>query len=152
MNNGAPARSRTQNLLIRSQALYPVELQARIVLILHFMEKNINFIVKENENNLRVDVLINKREELISRTRIKNLILKEKLKLNDEIIKNPSKKVLTGDKLSLNIPEPQEASLKPYDFKLDIVYEDNDLLVINKPAGIIMHPGAGNYDLSLIHI
>ncbi|MDB2359173.1 hypothetical protein N9V69_04075 [Candidatus Pelagibacter bacterium] len=56
------------------------------------MEKNINFIVEENENNLRVDVLINKREELISRTRIKNLILKEKLKLNDEIIKSPSKK------------------------------------------------------------
>jgi 23S rRNA pseudouridine1911/1915/1917 synthase len=62
------------------------------------MEKNINFIVKENENNLRVDVLINKREELISRTRIKNLILKEKLQLNNKIIKNPSKKVLTGDK------------------------------------------------------
>ena len=50
------------------------------------MEKNINFIVEENENNLRVDVLINKREELISRTRIKNLILKEKLKLNDKFI------------------------------------------------------------------
>ena len=115
------------------------------------MEKNINFIVEENENNLRVDVLINKREELISRTRIKNLILKQKLKLNDEIIKNPSKKVLTGDKLSLNIPEPQEASLKPYDFKLDIVHEDNDLLVINKPAGIIMHPGAGNYDETIVN-
>ena len=43
------------------------------------MEKNINFIVKEDEKNLRVDVLINKREELVSRTRIKNLILKEKL-------------------------------------------------------------------------
>ena len=115
------------------------------------MEKNINFIVEENENNLRVDVLINKREKLISRTRIKNLILKEKLKLNDEIIKNPSKKVLTGDKLSLNIPEPQAASLKPYDFKLDIVHEDNDLLVINKPAGIIMHPGAGNYDKTIVN-
>jgi 23S rRNA pseudouridine1911/1915/1917 synthase len=76
------------------------------------MEKNINFIVGENENNLRVDVLINKREEMISRTRIKNLILKEKLKLNDEIIKSPSKKVLTGDKLSLNIPEPQESFVK----------------------------------------
>ena len=49
------------------------------------MKKNINFIVKENEKNLRVDVLINKREELISRTRIKNLILKEKLTLNNEI-------------------------------------------------------------------
>ena len=115
------------------------------------MEKNINFIVEESENNLRVDVLINKREELISRTRIKNLILKNKLKLNDNIIKSPSKKVVTGDKLSLNIPEPEEASLKPYEFKLDIIYEDEDLLVINKPAGIIMHPGAGNYDKTIVN-
>jgi 23S rRNA pseudouridine1911/1915/1917 synthase len=115
------------------------------------MEKNINIIVDENENNLRVDVLINKREKLISRTRIKNLIIKEKLKLNDEIIKSPSKKVLTGDELSLNIPEPEEASLKPYDFKLEIIYEDEDLLVINKPAGIIMHPGAGNYDKTIVN-
>jgi 23S rRNA pseudouridine1911/1915/1917 synthase len=115
------------------------------------MEKNINFIVEEVENNLRVDVLINKREELISRTRIKNLILKEKLKLNNEIIKSPSKKVTTGDKLSLQIPEPEETSLKPYDFKLEIIYEDNDLLIINKPAGIIMHPGAGNYDKTIVN-
>ena len=115
------------------------------------MKKNINFIVKETENNLRVDVLINKREELICRTRIKNLILKEQLKLNNEIITNPSKKVLTGDKLSLQIPEPKEASLKPYNFKLEIIHEDDDLLVINKPAGIIMHPGAGNYDKTLVN-
>ena len=115
------------------------------------MKKNINFIVEENENNLRVDVLINKREEIISRTRIKNLILKEKLKLNNKIIKNPSKKVATGDKLSLNVPEPEEVSLKPYDFKLEIIHEDKDILVINKPAGIIMHPGAGNYDKTIIN-
>ncbi len=50
------------------------------------MEKSINFIVEEEEKNLRVDVLINKRDEIISRTRVKNLILKEKLKLNNEII------------------------------------------------------------------
>ena len=115
------------------------------------MEKNINFIVKESENNLRVDILINKREVLISRTRIKNLILKEKLKLNDEVIKSPSKKVITGDKLSLKIPEPEQASLKPYDFKLEIIHEDDDLLIINKPAGIIMHPGAGNYDKTIVN-
>jgi len=115
------------------------------------MKKNINFIVKESENNLRVDVLINNREKLISRTRIKNLILKEKLKLNNEIIKSPSKKVLTGDQLTLKIPEPEEASLKPYDFKLEILHEDENLLVINKPAGIIMHPGAGNYDKTIVN-
>jgi len=115
------------------------------------MEKNINFIVEENENNLRVDVLINKKEMLVSRTRIKNLILKEKLKLNGEIIKSPSKKVFTGDKLSLQIPEPEKASLKPYDFKLEIIHEDEDLLIINKPSGIIMHPGAGNHDQTIVN-
>ena len=115
------------------------------------MEKNINFIVKEDEKNLRVDVLINKREELISRTRIKNLILKEKLTLNNEIIKSPSKKVSIGDTINLKIPEPEIASLKPYKFKLEIIYEYADLLVINKPAGIIMHPGAGNHDKTLVN-
>ncbi len=93
------------------------------------MEKSINFIVEEEEKNLRVDVLINKRDEIISRTRVKNLILKEKLKLNNEIIKSPSKKVSIGDVVNLVIPEPEIASLKPYDFKLNIVYEDSDLLV-----------------------
>ena len=108
------------------------------------MKKNINFIVEESENNLRVDILINKREGSISRTRVKNLILEKKLKLNNEIITSPSKKVLTGDELNLEIPEPKQASLKPYNFKLEIIHEDEDLLIINKPAGIIMHPGAGN--------
>ena len=115
------------------------------------MEKNINFIVKEKEKNLRVDVLINKRDELISRTRIKNLILKERLKLNNKIIKNPSKKVSVGDSIDFQIPEPETVSLKPYKFRLEIVYEDKDLIVINKPAGIIMHPGAGNYDKTIVN-
>ena len=115
------------------------------------MEKNINLIVEEDENNLRLDVFINKREGSISRTKIKNLIIKEKLLLNNEIIKSPSKKVSTGDKVILHIPEPEKASLKPFNFKLEIIYEDKDLLVIDKPAGIIMHPGAGNYDKTIVN-
>ncbi len=115
------------------------------------MEKNINFIVKTSENNLRIDVLINKKENLISRTRIKNLILKEKLKLNGEVLKNPSKRVITGDKINLLVSEPEKTSLKPYNFKLKIVYEDDDFLIIDKPAGIIMHPGAGNYDKTIVN-
>ena len=49
------------------------------------------------------------------------------------------------------IPEPTKASLKPYNFKIDIIYEDNDLLVLNKPAGIVIHPGAGNYDNTIVN-
>jgi 23S rRNA pseudouridine1911/1915/1917 synthase len=115
------------------------------------MEKKINLIVGDDENNLRLDVFVNKRQKLISRTRIKNLILKEKLKLNNVIVNNPSKKIVSGDEINLQIPEPKNSSLKPYDFKLEIVYEDDDLLVINKPAGIVMHPGAGNYDETIVN-
>ena len=115
------------------------------------MKKNIRLIVLEDEKNLRVDVLINKREKLISRTRIKNLILKGKLIFNNKVIKDPSKKVNVGDKLNFEIPSPEKASLKPYVYKLEIIYEDKDLLVINKPAGIVMHPGAGNYDKTIVN-
>ena len=87
----------------------------------------------------------------MSRTRIKNLILKKKLKFNNQVIINPSKKVSLGDKIMLEIPEPKKASLKPYDFKLDVVHEDDDLMIINKPSGIIMHPGAGNYDQTIVN-
>ena len=57
------------------------------------MEKKINLIVKDEDKNLRVDVFINKKENDISRTRIKNLILDKKLKLNNKIIIDPSKKI-----------------------------------------------------------
>jgi len=115
------------------------------------MNRIINLLVKTEENNQRVDAFINNKEKSLSRTRIKNLILKKNLKLNSQILISPSKKVSTGDQLSLEIPEPKLASLKPYKFKLDIIYEDKDMIIINKPAGIIMHPGAGNYDNTIVN-
>ena len=115
------------------------------------MEKKINLIVKEVDKNLRVDVFINKKENNLSRTRIKNLILNKKLKLNNKNMIDPSKKVSTGDIIDLIIPEPKKASLKPYRYKLDIVFEDEDLIVLNKPAGIVMHPGAGNFDNTIVN-
>tara|TARA_B100000609_G_scaffold194933_1_gene188219 strand:+ start:16 stop:1029 length:1014 start_codon:yes stop_codon:yes gene_type:complete len=115
------------------------------------MKKKINLIVNDEDKNLRVDVFINKKEDKISRTRIKNLILNRNLKLNDIVIKDPSKKIITGDRLELVIPEPIKASLKPYKYKLDIIYEDEDLIVLNKPAGIVMHPGAGNFDKTIVN-
>ena len=115
------------------------------------MKKIIDLLVGSQENNTRVDVFISKKEILLSRNRIKNLILKKKLKLNNKILTSPSKKVLTGDKLILEIPEAEKTSIKPYDLKLNIVYEDKDMLVINKPAGIVIHPGAGNYDNTIVN-
>ena len=115
------------------------------------MEKKINLIVTEIDQNTRVDLFINKHNKEISRTRIKNLILNKNLKINDKIIIDPSKKIFIKDNISIRIPEPKKASLKPYKYNLDIVYEDDDLIVINKPAGIVIHPGAGNYDNTVVN-
>ena len=115
------------------------------------MKNTINLIVKDSENSQRVDQFISIREKDLSRTRVKNLILNKKLKINKKTITDPSKKISTNDYIFLEIPEPKKASLKPFKFKLDIVYEDKDLLVINKPAGISMHPGAGDYDETLVN-
>ena len=115
------------------------------------MEKKISLIVDESSKNLRVDVFINNKESNISRTRIKNLIINKKLKINNKIIFDPSKKISKDDNIDLIIPEPKKASLKPYKFKLDIIFEDNHLIVLNKPAGIVMHPGAGNFDNTIVN-
>ena len=115
------------------------------------MEKKINLIVKEDDINLRVDVFINKNQIEVSRTRIKKLILDKKLKLNNKLLEDPSRKISIGDIIELTIPEPKKASIKPYKFKLDIKYEDEDLIVLNKPAGIVMHPGAGNFDNTIVN-
>ena len=115
------------------------------------MKKKINLIVEEDNKGSRVDIFIHKKQNDISRTRIKNLIISKKLKINNKIIIEPSKKIFIGDRINLIIPEPKKASLKPYNFKLDIIFEDNDLIVLNKPAGIVMHPGAGNFDNTIVN-
>tara|TARA_B100001540_G_C15738472_1_gene611040 strand:+ start:33 stop:1013 length:981 start_codon:yes stop_codon:yes gene_type:complete len=115
------------------------------------MKNTINLIVDNNESGQRIDLFIANRESQLSRSRIKNLILGKKLKINEIVIDNPAKKTAHGDKIKLEIPEPKKASLKPYNYKLDIVHEDDDLIIINKKAGISMHPGAGNYDKTLVN-
>ena len=115
------------------------------------MKNTINLIVKDDEKGQRVDQFISNKEKNLSRTRIKNLILNKKLKINKKTITDPSKKICSDDSINLEIPVPKKTSLKPFNFKLDIVYEDKDLIVVNKPAGISMHPGAGDYDKTLVN-
>ncbi len=115
------------------------------------MKNIINFIVKEDDNNKRVDMILANHDKSLSRTRVKNLILDSKLKINESIVKDPSIKTKLNDKIELEIVEPKKQSLKPYEFKLNIIYEDEDLIVIDKPSGISMHPGVGNYDNTIVN-
>tara|TARA_B100000131_G_C18079071_1_gene597532 strand:+ start:63 stop:1043 length:981 start_codon:yes stop_codon:yes gene_type:complete len=115
------------------------------------MKKIINLIAEKQDFNIRVDTFISNNINELSRTRVKNLILNGGLKINKIVIYDPSKKISKTDVINLEIPEPKKASLKPYKYDLDIVYEDNDLILINKSAGISMHPGAGNYDKTVVN-
>tara|TARA_B100000579_G_scaffold416639_1_gene412420 strand:+ start:478 stop:1284 length:807 start_codon:yes stop_codon:yes gene_type:complete len=115
------------------------------------MKNFINLIVAENEQDQRIDRYISNNKKDLSRTRVKNLILNKKLKINGIVVNDPSKKIKTGDDVFLSIPNPKKTSLKPFNYKLDIIFEDKDLIIINKSAGISMHPGAGDYDKTLVN-
>ena len=115
------------------------------------MKKIINLLVGTQDDILRVDQFINKYEKDLSRSKIKNLILKKNLSINNKLNEDPSKKIKINDKISLIIPEPEEVNLKPFEYKIEIIYEDNDLIVLNKKADISMHPGAGNKDRTLVN-
>jgi len=114
--------------------------------------KNIITLVVDSEfEGKRIDVFIANKKEDLSRTRVKNLIINGNLNINNQLVKDPSKKIFALDRIEIMIPEPKKASLKPFKYKLNIVHEDDDLLVIDKLAGISMHPGAGNYDNTIVN-
>ena len=115
------------------------------------MKNIIKLIVGDSEKEIRIDLFLSNKKKELSRTRVKNLILKEKLKINKSVVKDPSKKISAGDNIIFEIPDPKKASLKPYEYKLDIIHEDSDLIVINKNAGISMHPSVGNYDNTIVN-
>ena len=115
------------------------------------MKNIINLVVDQKSQGKRLDSYIAEKKEELSRTRVKNLIINGSIKVNNEEVKEPSKKIFEEDTITLNIPKPKKASLKPYKYKLNIIYEDEDLLVIDKLAGISMHPGAGNYDNTIVN-
>ena len=115
------------------------------------MKNTIKLIVGDSEKEIRIDSYLTNKKKELSRTRVKNLILKEKLKINNSLVKDPSKKISAGDNIIFEIPDPKKVSLKPYEYKLDIIHEDSDLIVINKNAGISMHPSVGNYDNTIVN-
>ncbi len=108
-------------------------------------------IVPDTLANMRLDKVLAVLCPDLSRSRLKVLIENGEVFLNDRLCEDASLKVLAGQSISLTIPEPVEASPKAENIPLDIVYEDDDLLVINKQAGLVVHPGAGNWTGTLVN-
>ena len=112
------------------------------------MDTRILKLTKEDEGK-RIDKLVSEKIGL-SRNTIQRLIEEEKITVNDKKTKT-SYKVKTGEKIKVIMEEAQEISLKPEDIELDVLYEDNDIIVINKAKGMVVHPGNGNPDGTLVN-
>ena len=104
----------------------------------------------EDNNNLRIDKYILSLYSEYTRNNIQNLIDKGAVTVNGKNIKS-NYKVRLGDEIVLNIPKPKELDVKAENIPLDIVYEDDDILVINKPKGMVVHPACGNYEGTLVN-
>ena len=108
------------------------------------------FIVEREEIGKRLDAYLSLKNEKISRTMVQKLIEEGNILVNG---KNPkaSYKVSEGDKITLEEIEPKEISLKAQDIAVDIIYEDKDIIVVNKPKGLVVHPANGNPDGTLVN-
>ncbi len=107
------------------------------------------FLINKSQDGERVDIFLAKKIKTFTRSYIKKLILNKLLKINNLIVNTPSKKVKKDDLLSIKLIEKKEQKLKPSKINLEVIFEDKDILVINKPKGMVVHPGAGNYDNTL---
>ncbi len=112
--------------------------------------EHFRFVVDKGQSPMRIDKYIVMKTESISRNRIQSAIAAGNITVNGNPVK-PSYKIKPGDTIVVLLPYPSEFEIIPEEIPLDIIYEDNDVLVINKPAGLVVHPGYGNYTGTLVN-
>jgi len=106
--------------------------------------------IEENVAGERIDKALSSLNEAWSRTQISNWIDEDRLLVNGTKVK-AKYKVKTGDVVEIDIPEPEELEIVAEDLNLDIVYEDADVLVVNKPRGMVVHPAPGHTSSTLVN-
>ena len=116
------------------------------------MEKKIfNTNVPADSHGNRIDKFLQSQLSKISRTRLQSLIRNGNVKLNDAVIYEVSKKIKNEDVIEVDFPPPKETLIKPQNMSLDILYDDSDIIIINKSPGVVIHPGAGNYEKTIVN-
>ena len=108
------------------------------------------FIVEKEYENIRLDKLIANKYSDLSRTNIQKLIDDNKITVNNKVQK-ASYKVMEKDEIKIEEIEAKTIDLKPQNIPLDIIYEDDDIIVINKQKGLVVHPANGNPDGTLVN-
>lgn len=110
------------------------------------------FIVSNEHHGLRLDQwLAAVTDESLSRNRIKAIIDSGEVLLNKEVVTEAKRKVVIGDKAAFNVPEAEDPIPQAQNIPLTILFEDEHLIVVDKPAGLVVHPGAGNTDGTLVN-
>ncbi|HML38006.1 MAG TPA: RluA family pseudouridine synthase [Bacillota bacterium] len=118
------------------------------------MEKDLNvfeFIAEEDMKGTRLDVVLSLVIEEASRSHLQKLIDIGRVEVNGDPAASKKYKVKVGDRIKVTIPEPVHLNVLPEDIPIDIVYEDEDVLVVDKPKGMVVHPAAGNYTGTLVN-
>jgi 23S rRNA pseudouridine1911/1915/1917 synthase len=110
----------------------------------------LSFICQEDMLGLRLDKALALREEIATRSRAAHLIEEGLVTVNGRPAK-PSAMLKADDQIEVRLPEPEPTELVPYDFDLDILFEDEDVIVINKPSGLVVHPAAGHAQDTLVN-
>lgn len=108
------------------------------------------YIINEEYKNVRLDKVVSIFDEDLSRAMIQKLLEQEKIKVNGKKEK-ASYKTKLGDTIEVEDIIPREIELKAQDIPLDIIYEDSDIIVVNKPKGMVVHPANGNPDGTLVN-
>ena len=116
-----------------------------------FMNNTIKFSVDRENNGKRLDVFLAGNIKQLTRSFLKKLIENKQVRLNNKVLVSPSAKIKFKDLVIVNVIKNNNQQILPKKIDLDIIYEDKDILVINKPKGMVVHPGAGNYENTLVN-
>ncbi len=107
--------------------------------------------VGEAQNGLRIDKALSDLNDDLSRSRAQALIVDGQVFLNGFVCKSTSKKLVNGSIIDVTIPPPVVSDPHPENIPLDVIFEDDDIIVINKQAGLVVHPSAGNWSGTLVN-
>lgn len=113
------------------------------------MEREV-FYVSEEEEGIRLDIFASDQYQELSRSYIQKLIKENLIKVNNQHQKS-NYIIKDGDEIEVLIPPSREIKVNPQNIPLDVVYEDEDLMVVNKPQNMVVHPAVGNYENTLVN-
>lgn len=110
----------------------------------------LDFFVEQGEGGIRIDRYLAENQEELTRSYLQKLITEGCILVNDKAVKS-SYKMSAGDVIKVILPPPIDLELKPENIPIDIIYEDKDIIIVNKRKGMVVHPAAGHYSDTLVN-